>query len=363
MNINVLHILPSLNLTGGTAAKVKQLALHSSHKNYICTINNQSNISLINNWQPEKIHILPILTRQNPITDGYAISKIVKKYNINIIHTYYNFDTISAYITKSIFHNNIKIVRSFEGVLKFSVVKKIIFSNILSHYDGLIYISNYIKYKYTAIFKSLNTLNNSIIYNPPGFEIDTANNVYHLTEDRYFVCISGLNKYKNLYILIDIIAILREKGIKCRVDIIGDGPNKSNLISKIEEYNLNDCIKLLGYKNNVKEYLDKATLYLHPADLEGFGMSVIEAMSRRCAVIVSNAAALPEIISDNIDGVLANPYDANDWVNKIIDLLNSQEKITFLGENAYKKVCNNFSVDKYCSNLDNFYYKLCAQKI
>lgn len=350
--INIVHILPSLDLMGGTSVKIRQLLKYSSNNNKICAINNYQNRQMLDSWGNERVYL--ILNHKSIIVDAFRLLTFLKKEKMQILHVYYTYDTLLAFIVK-IFCRNIKIVRSFEGALDLFGTKYCLMSRILPKYNGLIYISEYIKQYYIRKFPSLIPSNSKIIFNPPGFEINDNLQIQHYASDKIITCVSGLNKYKNLFILLDVMNILKKSEPTCKLFIIGDGPFKTKLQEKIHLLNLESSVFLLGYRSNVQEYLDKTSIYVHPADQEGFGMAVIEAMSRQCAVVVSNAGGLKEIVNDGIDGILAAPYDANDWVYKIKLLFDSQEKIDFLGTNAKKKVQTHFSTLIHCRHIDCFY--------
>ena len=128
--------------------------------------------------------------------------------------------------------------------------------------------------------------------------------------------------------------------------------------AKIDQYNISKHVSLLGFCDKVIEYLDASSIYVHPASNEGFGIAVVEAMQRRCAIIVSDAGALPEIITDFVDGIIAQPYNCNDWANKIATLLNNQELIDRLGEKAHQTVNEKFSIKRYVKEHDNMYERL-----
>ncbi len=75
-------------------------------------------------------------------------------------------------------------------------------------------------------------------------------------------------------------------------------------------------------------------------------------------VIVSNAGALPELIENGKSGLIVEPFDANEWAEAILKLLEDKEMAWELGSNAKKKAQHDFSIDKYVFNYQELYKSL-----
>lgn len=350
----ILHLLPSLNLMGGTAAKVKILVENSKYKHVICVPPLPRGVPI--EWQ-SNCTIEEGLIRANPIKNVAYLSKIIKKYNVNIIHTYFNIDTFSVTLLKFI-HPSIKSIRSFEGVIveRISILKKIIFNNVWKSCDEVIYISRYVQDFYSGNFPSLKDKKSVVVYNTYARREQQNNSIlFHDVKTRILVCVSGLCYAKNLLVLIDAIKILVERGSDVRLYILGEGPYRERLELKIKEYNIQPNVILVGYTDDVITYLDKASIYVHPAHIEGFGMAVVEAMNRYCASIVSAAGALPEIITDGQEGLVVDPFSPNAWADSIDKLLSSQDLVNTMGKRAHMMVEKKFSIHNYVTGIDHIY--------
>lgn len=351
----ILHLVASLSLMGGTAAKILSLIQNTNFQHIVYYPKAKSNDKYLKYWEKESNCILiEGLTRKNYIKDAINVRHIIKKFQPNIIHVYFPPETITASITKYL-SPNIKLVRSFEGNVAQGPIKRFIIKLALNNFDNLIYISNYVRKFYKGkIPKSLQN-KGKVIYNAAARETPLNHPIKHKAEAKEIVTISGLNHSKNLFTLIEAINILIKNNINVHLNILGDGPLKEALINKINEHNLSNHISLLGFSDKVIQYLDSSSIYVHPASNEGFGIAVIEAMQRYCAVIVSNAGALPEIVTNNVNGLIAEVFDSNDWAKKIEFLLNHQELIDRLGTNAYSTANQNFSTNKYVDEHQKLY--------
>lgn len=125
-----------------------------------------------------------------------------------------------------------------------------------------------------------------------------------------------------------------------RLMIVGGGaPDWINKL--IAKYNLEDKVVLMGRINNREEiynFLDQLDLYVQPSLTEGLPRSVIEAMSRACPIIASDAGGIPELINKEF------VYSVNDYgrLNELlattlsdIDTLQKLSKENFLNAKEY----------------------------
>lgn len=352
--MNILHFLTSLETHGGTSAKVKLLIKKSTHTHiiFVPEIKNSKFPNQVQEWKDTGGIIIPY--HGNLFENLFSIRTIIKKYHIQIVHCYFPPQTVAGTLIK-IICPRIKLIRSFEGNVILSMPKRIATTIALRLFDKIIFISEYVKNYYLKIYPFLGDKENCIIYNSAVHQHSISQNIFHDIYKKKLVCVAGLNPSKNPLILIEAVRILKEKGKECQLYFLGDGPLRPKMEELITKYGLNENIILLGYSSEVIKYLDESSIYVHSADNEGFGIAVLEAMERKCAVILSKAGGLTELIEENVSGIFAQPYDATDWAGKIDMLLNNQELVNKLGEEAYKQAISKFSIDKFINLHDNLY--------
>lgn len=356
MKKTVIQLLPNIGLVGGTAAKVRILAQHSEFRQVICYGYNPKNKIYLPQWKNiNNAVLIEQYSLSNPLKNALLLVRLCKKYNAIVIHAYFPIDSVSSALAK-ILYPKIRIVRSFEGPIYYSKWKKILQKGSFLFHNRHIAISDYIGNFYRCIFgKYLKNI--QTIYNCPSFELH-GNDCKHSSEHRYLLSIGGLNPIKNTETMIEAVKLLRDKGVNVQYHILGDGPLRQKIENMISEYHLKDIVFLHGFRNDVKNFLCQCSIYVHPANLEGFGMAVVEAMSYKCPIIVSDSCALPELIVNGESGFVVPTYDAQAWCDKIEELLLDQCKMDYMGENAYKRFCNCFSIDNYVKKLDGVYSQI-----
>lgn len=146
-------------------------------------------------------------------------------------------------------------------------------------------------------------------------------------------------KYKGQEYIIKAIKSLKENGYKVRYELVGSG--NSEYLKKIaKKYNVLEEVKFIGSleHNQIFTWLDNIDIYVQPSKLEGLCRAVIEALSRACPCILSDAGGNVELIDNKYIFKKKNILDFIDKLNK----LNKQE--------MKKQAINNFNKAKEFSD-------------
>jgi len=110
------------------------------------------------------------------------------------------------------------------------------------------------------------------------------------------------------------------------------------------------------------ELYGKADIFVMPSIEEALGIVFLEAMANEIPVIGSNVGGIPEIINDQENGFLINPFDIDELSIKTIDLLIDKDlRIRFI-RNA-KITLEKFSNEKTFNCLMEIYANLIRVKI
>lgn len=104
-------------------------------------------------------------------------------------------------------------------------------------------------------------------------------------------------KYKGHEYVIKAIAKLRKEGYNFEYQLVGGG-NKKRLEKLAMKLGIKDNVKFLGSKphEEVFDWLNSIDIYIQPSKTEGLPRALVEAMSRACPCIGSNAGGIPELL-------------------------------------------------------------------
>ncbi len=111
---------------------------------------------------------------------------------------------------------------------------------------------------------------------------------------------------KRLELLIKAVKVLQTTGNnQCHVIIAGDGPERSNLMSLVNKYGLNDMVEMPGWISEDRKALlfQAADIFVLTSDYEGFPFTMLEAMSYGVPIINSKIKSLSPL-REGIDGLL-----------------------------------------------------------
>jgi glycosyltransferase involved in cell wall biosynthesis len=157
----------------------------------------------------------------------------------------------------------------------------------------------------------------SDFYPLPAEEILAFRQQHGLTPDTICLLNVGSNHpRKNVATILQVVQILNSQGIPIQFWKTGaDFTNEQQTF--IQNHDLNSCIKYLGKpeKNILRQIYNAADILLAPSVYEGFGITILEAMACKTAVISSNVTSLPEVVGDA--GILVEPLDVPGMVEAI----------------------------------------------
>lgn len=133
-------------------------------------------------------------------------------------------------------------------------------------------------------------------------------------------------KYKGQQYVIKAVSKLKKEGYKIKYQIVGGGDD-SYLLKQIQKYGVDKEVEIVGTlpHNKIFDFLDSIDLYIHPSLTEGLPRAVIEAMSRGCPALGSDAGGIPELLNSKYVFKRGN---VNDISAKIKLMANSKEMIS-----------------------------------
>ena len=163
--------------------------------------------------------------------------------------------------------------------------------------------------------------------------------------DNYILSIGRLTRQKNFQFLIKAYAHVKQEVTNLpKLLIIGEGEEKNYLTEKIKEHKVEKDVLLLGYKNNVFQYLNKSLFFLLSSDWEDPGFVLVEAAASNKLILSSDVLSGPkEFLYNKNSGFLYKKEDFTDFKDKIKYILNNINS----KENYLKKVNAKKNSKKY----------------
>jgi starch synthase (maltosyl-transferring) len=127
----------------------------------------------------------------------------------------------------------------------------------------------------------------------------------------------------------------RELVTKCRLQLVGDGPDREKLRALAAELGLAD-VRFLGRSDNVPELLARADVFVLPSRWEGMPTVVLEAMAARCPVVGTDVIGTRDLIRHGENGLLAPCDDPHSLAEAIDRIAGDETLAAALVANGYK---------------------------
>ncbi|WP_161603085.1 glycosyltransferase [Amphibacillus jilinensis] len=244
--------------------------------------------------------------------DAFVAMKIAELFNIKLITTYQSTDLDKTY------QSNRKLRGKLTKAFKVS--------------DELISPSPRLT---TQLKKVMNLDSHTIGY---GIDLEevSINNDYKSTSKPTMISVSRLVESKGINHNIEAISILHEKGVNIDYIVVGDGPEKKNLIKLVNKLGIKKYVKFTGalsHEEAIKQ-ISSADIFSLPSWQETFGLVYLEAMANFKPVIGCKGQGFDGIIENGKNGFLAQPKSTESVCNIIQHILENQSEMDQLVKRA-----------------------------
>jgi len=146
-----------------------------------------------------------------------------------------------------------------------------------------------------------------------------------LRDDEFVVgAVGRFDPIKNLPLLIESLARVRNRGVPFRAVLVGDGPAFGEVADLVRSHNLDDRVLLTGYREDSRALMECLDLYVLCSFSEGTSMALLEAMAAGVPAAVTAVGGNPELVlaggtgwvvpSDNVPALADAIEDA--WQNR-----------------------------------------------
>ena len=173
---------------------------------------------------------------------------------------------------------------------------------------------------------------------PCAHDIPLHDAINYHNDDKRIVFVGTCYGRKGVEYLLK--AASKLKRHKFHVDIVGDLKDDEKYVECLYEIvkmeNISDRVTFYGRTSNDKlwEIYKNASMFVLPSLWEGFGIVLLEAMSFGLPIIATNVGSIPELITNNVNGILVPPKDETSLAAAMELLLTSDNVRERLGRNA-----------------------------
>jgi len=165
--------------------------------------------------------------------------------------------------------------------------------------------------------------------------------------------VSRLVKSKGQDVLLRAVALLKQSGLSVCLRIGGNGPEMDALQALSRELQLTEAVAFLGFidESQYMAEMRSADVFVLASHQEPMGVVYMEAMATEIPTIGTNAGGVPEIITDNVNGLLVPPNDPPALAAALRRLHEQPELRATLGQAARQTILNEFDSHLWAAEL------------
>lgn len=168
-------------------------------------------------------------------------------------------------------------------------------------------------------------------------------------------CISDLENNFGVEYLIKAMSILNDQTNNLNLTIVGDGSQRDNFQWLIKEFGLENKIKIVGYGDNILDWIFDFDVLVGPGVDETDELTLIEALACETPVVATDAGGNPEIICDNECGLLVPPANSQALADAILKIMNDRSLATRLAKAGKEKAERFHSMERMVEEYQDIF--------
>ncbi len=147
-----------------------------------------------------------------------------------------------------------------------------------------------------------------------------------------------------------------------KVLIFGRGQLQESLQRQIDAAGWRQRVRMLGFRQDMDKVMPNLDLLVHPAEMEGLGVSLLQAAASGVPIVASAVGGIPEIVHHGVTGLLVTPADAEALESAVDQMLEQPQRAEKMAVAARQLVKVTFSVPAMVQGNLAIYQRLLARK-
>lgn len=149
---------------------------------------------------------------------------------------------------------------------------------------------------------------------------------------------------------------------RTRVLLFGQGPELAVIKKQVERAELQQQVVFAGFRSDLERVLPCVDVMVHPAEMEGLGVALLQAAACGLPIVAGRAGGIPEIVRPGLNGELIEPGDVGALSGHLIRLLGDAALRQRYGAAGRALTLAEFSIDAMVEGNLQIYRDVCAAK-
>ena len=343
---------PTFGGSGVVATELGMALADKGHEVHFVTYNQPVRLDFISH----DLHFHEVLMEEYPLFQyqpyelalSTKLVEVVSKYNLEILHVHYAIPhAYAAYMAKMMLKEkgiDIKVVTTLHGTditlvgSHPSYKTAVEFS--INNSDVVTSVSESLKQDTLRLFTITNDIR--VVHNfidTEKYDRESQNECQRIAvakpEERILTHISNFRPVKRIEDVVKIFYNV-QKEIPAKLLMVGEGPEKRNAELLVKKLGISNSVIFLGNSHEIAKILCYTDVFLLPSKSESFGLSALEAMAAKTAIISTNTGGLPEVNVHGVTGYLSNLGDVENMAKNAVSILKDDSILLRFKENAEK---------------------------
>ncbi len=366
--LRVLHIVSDSNIGGAGRLLLNFLAHYDRSRLQLyvlcpagslleerCAANPGVTVLALPELPPDESFALGRLWKQIP-----AIMRVIRKYNINVVHTHASF---AGRLAARLSGGTCVIYTRHRLEAEGAGARSRLF-NLVDRYtcDRVVAVSQAVRED--LIRQGVEDRKIALIYN--GIDLSKfqppPTGAPPVDQEPVIGLVGRLEPEKGHRCFLEAAQILLQQYGDCRFQIVGDGSLQQDLRDFAWKLGIARRVEFLGLRDDIPELLARMSVVALPSLSEAFSLSLVEAMSMGKPCVASNIGGIKEILVDRENGLLVEPGKPRVLAARISWLLEHPDEARRMGEAAARTAAERFDARVMTEQLTRLYRECLQEK-
>jgi len=205
-----------------------------------------------------------------------------------------------------------------------------------------------------------------VIYNgiepgvmPGPAERDESRRAMSMTDEAFVIgAVGRLDRVKDLGTLIDAFVIVRQRMPLARLVIVGGGLERLRLEQRVAQSGVQRAVTFTGHRDDVRKLLPGFDVFVNSSISEGVSLTILEAMASGVPVVATRVGGTPEVIEDDVNGVLVSPRNPWELAAAIVEIASDRDRAAAIAAAGRTRVETAFTSDGMIARYAHVYDSL-----
>lgn len=232
----------------------------------------------------------------------------------------------------------------------------------LTRSDAVTTVSAYLKQETQRLLSfdgPMEVIHNFFASRPPRRTREEARRELGLENNQVMLLhASNLRRLKRIDLLLETVARIRPRDAFKLVILAG--VDFAPFAGDVRRLGIEDRVIVREKVSEIEDYLQAADLGLFTSEVESFCISILEAMCFACPSVARRVGGIPEVIEDNVTGIMVSAGDADALACAVESLIHDPVRRAALGRAAQQRARKLFSADVIVPRYEMLYRRVCG---